>query len=153
MLLYLYTFCCCFLVHSTSVTQYISFGLDTFGAWLSVSVYALDSGDAAWRVEHRICKNKTHAVVERKVSSRKSCVCNRGKSMMLRCYFSGSPYVHVNPRIYFFSIFLSCTSTPKKVAHRREPQKKKSRAYMRIKKKCTWKGVPHRRRQHVRSGQ
>ena len=43
--------------------------------------------------------------------------------------------VVINPRIYFFSIFLSCTSTPKKVAHRREPQKKKSRAYIRIKKK------------------
>ena len=34
--------------------------------------------------------------------------------------------VVINPRIYFFSIFLSCASTQKKVAHRRESHKKKN---------------------------
>ena len=64
MLLYLYTFCFCFW---SIVLQYITFGLNTFGAWLSVSVYALESGDAVWRVEHRICKNKNrkHACMVR----------------------------------------------------------------------------------------
>ena len=54
--------------------------------------------------------------------------------MMLRCYFSVSQYVHVNPRIYFFSIFLSCTSPQKKLHIEESHRKKKSHAYIRIKK-------------------
>ena len=43
--------------------------------------------------------------------------------------------VVINPRIYFFSIFLSCTSTQKKVARRREPQKKNHVRTSALKKK------------------
>ena len=43
--------------------------------------------------------------------------------------------VVINPRIYFCSIFLSCTSTPKKVARRREPQKKNHVRIFALKKK------------------
>ena len=62
-------------------------------------------------------------------------------------------YVHVNPRIYFFSIFLSCTSTQKKLHIEGSHRKKNHVRTSALKKKCTWKGVPHRRRQYVRSGQ
>ena len=50
------------------------------------------------------------------------------------------PYVHVNPRKYIFSIFLSYTSTPKKVAHRRGPQKKNHVRTSALKKKMHMEG-------------
>ena len=78
-------------------------------------------------------KTKTHAVVETKLSSRKSCVQQRevnDVAMLLQW----KPVCSCKSTYIFFQYFLSCTSTQKKVAHRREPQKKKSRAYMRIKK-------------------
>ena len=56
--------------------------------------------------------------------------------MMLQCYFSGSPYVHVNPDIYFFSIFFVMYIHPQKsCTSKGATEKKKSRAYIRIKKK------------------
>ena len=118
------------------------------GGWNIVYVKTKTENTVAWFV----CKIFARRGRDEGVQQKELCVQQREVNDVA-CYFSGNPYVHVNPRLYVFSIFLSCTSTQKKIAHRREPQKKKITCVHPHTKKSTWKGVLHRRRQHVRSGQ